>query len=257
MSEADIDAEIAGAAAEGLKPKPDGSPDVQGWLELVTKKRTSRWTSTATTWFGRSGAEEARPEQGPSDRRRPPQGLRGELRPAGPLPGHRARHAAQGPASLREGAENNTAEHFGELAAQYSVEPGSQALRGEIPPIKRHGGQPQLEEEAFALKPGELSGIIQVGDKFVILRCEGRTQPVVTNFAEVRDEIYRDLYEKKLQLAMAEKFERLAGGGRRRQLPGRHEPLAQAVRQAGFSPRRPHPPADTGRVTHDECHAKT
>ena len=32
--------------------------------------------------------------------------------------------------------KNNTRENFGELAAQYSVEPGSQALRGEVPPIK-------------------------------------------------------------------------------------------------------------------------
>ena len=33
--------------------------------------------------------------------------------------------------------KNNTSEYFGELAAQYSVEPGSQSLRGEVPPIKQ------------------------------------------------------------------------------------------------------------------------
>ena len=32
--------------------------------------------------------------------------------------------------------KNNTAENFGELATQYSVEPGSQAMKGEVPPIK-------------------------------------------------------------------------------------------------------------------------
>ncbi len=106
--------------------------------------------------------------------------------------------------------KNNTAEYFGELAAQYSIEPGSQALRGEVPPIKKYGGQPKLEEEAFALKPGELSGIIQVADKFILLRCEGYTKPSATvEFAKVRKEIYEDLHEKKLRLAMAGCYEDL------------------------------------------------
>ena len=105
--------------------------------------------------------------------------------------------------------KHNTPEYFGKLAAQYSVEPGSQALQGEVPPIRRNGGQPKLEEEAFQLQPGELSGAIQVEDKFIILRCEGRTEPVKVNFAEVRDEIYRDIYEKKLQVAMTERFEEM------------------------------------------------
>ena len=35
----DIDPEIARAALAGVKPRPDGSPDVQAWLELVTKKQ--------------------------------------------------------------------------------------------------------------------------------------------------------------------------------------------------------------------------
>jgi parvulin-like peptidyl-prolyl isomerase len=102
---------------------------------------------------------------------------------------------------------HNTSEDFGRLAAQYSVEPGSQALQGEVPPIRKNGGQPELEKAAFELHPGELSGIISVEDKFVILRCEGRTKPVVTNFADVRDEIYNDLHEKMLQVAMTERFE--------------------------------------------------
>jgi parvulin-like peptidyl-prolyl isomerase len=103
----------------------------------------------------------------------------------------------------------NTSKHFGELAAQYSVEPGSKALEGDVPPIKKHGGQPILEEEAFKLQPGEISSIIQVGDKYIILRCEGYTKPVNVDFAGVRNDIYEDLLEKKSRLAMAECFEKL------------------------------------------------
>ena len=105
--------------------------------------------------------------------------------------------------------KHNTSESFGDLASQYSIEPGSNALRGEVPPIRKWGGQPVLEKEAFALKPGELSGVIQVGDKFILLRCEGRTESTNVKLADVRDDIYRDLYEKKLRIKMAECFDNL------------------------------------------------
>jgi parvulin-like peptidyl-prolyl isomerase len=104
---------------------------------------------------------------------------------------------------------SNSSKVFGDLAEQYSVESSSRALRGEVKPIQKHGGQPSLEEEAFNLGPGELSGIIQVGDKFVILRCEGRTEPVKVNFAEVKSMIYEDLLEKKLRIAMSQEYDRL------------------------------------------------
>jgi parvulin-like peptidyl-prolyl isomerase len=105
--------------------------------------------------------------------------------------------------------DNPTSEFFSSLSEQYSVEANVRALRGEVKPIQMHGGQPQLEEEAFKLEPGQMSGIIQVGDKFVILRCEGRTTPTPVNEAEVRPLIYEDLYEKKLRLAMAKEYDRL------------------------------------------------
>ena len=98
---------------------------------------------------------------------------------------------------------------FRRIGRQYSIEAGSQAMHGEVPPIKRYGGQPKLEEEAFKLRPGELSGVIQVADKFIILRCEGYTKPANVDFASVRKDIYEDLHEKKLRLAMAERFENL------------------------------------------------
>jgi len=98
-------------------------------------------------------------------------------------------------------------EYFSDLAEEYSIEPTSKSLRGEVPPIQCFGGQPQLEQAAFSLEPGQLSGIVQLGDKFLILRCEGRTERIDVDQAEVHDILYRDIYEKKLRLAMSEKFE--------------------------------------------------
>lgn len=210
VTDADMNAEIARAAFEGTTPKKDGSPDVEAWLKLVEEnqgisldiyRRDAVWPTVA---LKKLVGEKAQISE--DDLRK---GFEANYGP-------RVRCLAIVFGDFRRAQQvfelarrDNTSENFGELAGQYSVEPGSQALRGEIPPIKRHGGQPKLEEEAFSLRPGELSGIIQVGDKFIILRCEGFTTPIGVKYAEVRNEIHRHIYEKKLRLAMADYFERL------------------------------------------------
>lgn len=105
--------------------------------------------------------------------------------------------------------KNPTDKFFGELAAQYSIEPTSQSNFGKVPPIRRFGGQPAIEDEAFALKPGGLSGIIATGDKYILLRCQGRTKPLVSDASAVREELTRDIREKKERLAMAREFDRI------------------------------------------------
>lgn len=102
-----------------------------------------------------------------------------------------------------------TEKHFGELAFQFSVEPASRANYGLVPPIQMHGGRPTLEEAAFRLKAGELSEIVQVGQNWIIMYCLGRTTPVVTEFDAVKDELYKDIFNKKLETGMAVRFNEL------------------------------------------------
>src|SRR5207248_4785676 len=104
---------------------------------------------------------------------------------------------------------NNTEPFFAELAQQYSIEPASRANGGKIPPIRRYGGSPMVEEEAFKLRAGELSGIVSVEGQFIILRCVGRTKPVPTDFNTVRGELVKDIQEKKLRVLMTKEFDRL------------------------------------------------
>ena len=134
--------------------------------------------------------------------------------------------------------DNTSMDFFGELAEQYSIEPTSRSLRGETPPIRRNSGQPQLEQAAFELAEGELSGITQVGDKFVILKCEGRTEPLDINLAEVRELLQRDIFEKKLRIAMGEEFARVRSKSRiDNYLAGTsHAPIAKKAGEK--SPRR-------------------
>jgi len=105
--------------------------------------------------------------------------------------------------------DNPTEQFFGDLAEQYSVEPVSSSNRGKVPPIRKHSGQPAIEREAFSLKPGERSGIVATGGKYIILWCQGFTEPIVSDPAVVREELIRDLRETKTNRAMLAKFEQL------------------------------------------------
>ena len=104
---------------------------------------------------------------------------------------------------------NQTVTNFAQLASEYSIDPGGKSLGGVVPPIQRHGGQPALEKEAFKLKQGEHSGVIQVGDKYIFLLCEGVTKPVAVRPEEVHDVLYTDLFEKKHRLMMARRFQQI------------------------------------------------
>jgi hypothetical protein len=78
-----------------------------------------------------------------------------------------------------------------------------------VPPIQRFGGQPTLEREVFALSPGELSGVVQIADRFMVIFCEGFTDPAKVSFDEVRDDLYDDIFEKKQRIEMARHFSHL------------------------------------------------
>lgn len=207
---ADIDREVARAADAYGYLKPDGKPDVEAWLKSVTEGdktsvalyvRDAVWPSVALKKLVGETVQVT-----DEDLKKGFESNFGERVEALAIVMSNQRQA-QTVWDMARG--NPTDQFFGELAHQYSVEPASQANYGKVPPIRMHGGQPVLEKEAFRLKPGELSGILAIGDKFLILRCLGRTRPVVKEFAAVKGELYKDLQEKKLRVAMAKEFDRL------------------------------------------------
>jgi foldase protein PrsA len=108
-----------------------------------------------------------------------------------------------------------TPEEFGRLARTHSVDPNSRPLDGAIPPIRMFGGAPELEKAAFKLKPGEISGVIQVGvNQYVILQCDGFTEQVVTDMAEVESILKQELHEEKTNEAVAQTFQKLKDASR-------------------------------------------
>jgi parvulin-like peptidyl-prolyl isomerase len=213
IADADIDREIVRAAGAMLRPRPDGSPDVEAWIKLVIKeqgiseeiyRRDQVWPSVALRKL--AGGQVQVSEEDLQKGYEANYGPRVRCRAIVLDNDKRAQQVWE----MARKQERLTAESFGELAAKHSIEAGSRALKGEVPPIQRHGGQPLLEKEAFSLKPGELSAIIQLDAKrWTILFCEGRTVPAKVEFAAVRDVLTQDIQEKKLRLAMADCFERL------------------------------------------------
>jgi foldase protein PrsA len=109
----------------------------------------------------------------------------------------------------------NDPQNFGKIAREKSIDPTSKSLDGQIQPIRRFAGNDNLEREAFKLKDGEISGIIDVSTpeapRYVIVLCEGRTVPIVKTLDDpgIRKEVVNQLTEEKTQVAVAKVFEKL------------------------------------------------
>ena len=209
ISQADIDGEVARAAESMGFRRADGTADVAAWLERVTRDEklpmrhyiddVVRPSVSLKKLVGRVPVSQEDLDKAFAATFGP----RARCRVVILDSQRRAQEVWQ------LARENPTADRIGELAEKYSVDPTSKALRGEVPPIQRHGGQPAIEREAFALKPGELSGVVQVADRFLVLFCEGYTDPVGVKPAEVRDELHADIFEKKQRIEMARYFTHL------------------------------------------------
>jgi hypothetical protein len=210
VEEQDIDREVARAAEAYGYSRKDGTPDIDAWLKAVTEGdgttvelyvRDAVWPSVALKKLVTHKVQ-----VNDEDMKKGFESNFGERVEvlAIVMSNHRQAQDVWGQAR-----NNPTDQFFGELAHQYSIEPTSRANFGKVPPIRRHGGQPLIEKEAFRLKVGELSGIIAVADKYVILRCLGHTKPIVTDFDLVKGELHKDIHEKKVRIAMAKEFDRL------------------------------------------------
>lgn len=99
-------------------------------------------------------------------------------------------------------------DNFDKLAREHSADSNTRSLGGMVPPIRMNGGNEAVEKEAFRLSPGEVSGVIHVDEgQYVILKCEGRTEPIVTDINEVWDDLYATLKEEKIQESVAITFD--------------------------------------------------
>ncbi len=127
----------------------------------------------------------------------------------------------------------STPDDFDRIAREFSADPNTRPLGGVVPPIRKHGGNKQVEAAAFKLKEGEISPVIQIAEnRYVILKCEGFTDPVVTDIKTVWTELYNQLLEEKTQQSVATVFESLKDKAKVTNYLTRKTTGPQAVRPA-------------------------
>lgn len=243
ITQDELDAETAHAAQLAGVVDAQGKPDMAKWIKMATDEqgvtqdvyyRDSVWPSAALKKLTGSTVKVTEEDIQKGYQANYAERVRCRAIVLGTM-----RRAQEVWAKARQ---NPSPDYFGDLAEEYSIEPTSKAMRGEVPPIQKFGGQPQLEEVAFQLQPGELSGIVQLGETFVILKCEGRTTPVDIKPQDVRDILYQDIYEKKLRIAMGEKFEEIRSRAR---IDNFLAGTSQSPDRVKADPNRPNPRVDS------------
>jgi parvulin-like peptidyl-prolyl isomerase len=82
---------------------------------------------------------------------------------------------------------------------------------GEVPPIHRHFPDPEVEKEAFSLRPGEVSSVLGLPDgTFVILKCVKHIEADTTKRMEdVHMELHKEIFEQKLAQEVPRVFQEL------------------------------------------------
>lgn len=96
---------------------------------------------------------------------------------------------------------------FGEVAYNYSEDP-YKFKSGDLGFVHRGQLEPDIEKVAFALKEGELSGVVKSIYGFHILKAGEKRPETMMSFDEVKDKLKKELDTKRFE----EKREALLGG---------------------------------------------
>lgn len=210
VEQTDIDSEVARAADAAGFFTPDGRPDVEAWLQNVMQEEGATlelyysdavWPSVALKKLVEDSVQLTEEDV--------QKGFENNFGPRAEVLAVILSNQRAAQDVFREARENLTEQTFGELAAKYSVEPMSRSNFGKIPDIRRHSGNPTLEEAAFALAPGEISGVLAFGDQYAVLYKQRETDPIVDDIEAVREELTKEIFEKKLRVAMSQHMNKM------------------------------------------------
>jgi parvulin-like peptidyl-prolyl isomerase len=214
VQQKDLDAELGRAAVASGRLKPDGQPNVEGYVKLLDEQgvpldkyiHEAVWPSAALKVIvGDVKVTDQDIEQGYQANYGPKAEVRAIV----------LGNARQAQEVWQKARANPTVDFFGKLAEQYSSEPYSKSNQGRVPALHQYGGQPELQDEVFKrMKPGEISGIVQVGEQYIILYLEGFTKAQQISKEEVYALIREDIHEKKCRLAMSSAFDKIKDNAR-------------------------------------------
>jgi parvulin-like peptidyl-prolyl isomerase len=101
---------------------------------------------------------------------------------------------------------------FGEMASSYSNCSSGRASGGSLGWVTRGAAIPQLDEALFALKPGEVSGVVETSMGFHIVMATDREPARPAQLDEVRGPIHDLLLHNRRGKAISEHVEKLKAG---------------------------------------------
>jgi hypothetical protein len=191
ITQDDVTAETAHAAELSGVVDAQGKPDLNKWIQMATEEqgvsqdvyyRDSVWPSAALKKLTGGSITVTKEDIDKGFQANYAERVRCRAIVLGTM-----RRAQEVWAKARQ---NPSPDYFGDLAAEYSIEPTSKSLRGEVPPIRRFG--PQLEDVALTGR-GELSASFNWASSSRFWRSR---KPVEVNQQEVRDIPYQDIFEK-------------------------------------------------------------
>lgn len=210
VTQPDLDAEIARAADSLGYIHPDGRPNVDAWVKSILEEegvtidlyiRDAVWPSVALKKLVQDKIQVTEEDM--------QKGFDSNYGPRAEVLAIVVSNQRVAEDVWNEARKNLSEQYFGELAAKFSIEPVSRSNYGKVPPIRRHSGQPTLEKEAFEINQGEISKIVAVGDQYVVMYKQGLSTPVVQDRQAVREELQKEIAEKKLRIEMQNRLDQL------------------------------------------------
>ncbi|MBU6503219.1 MAG: SurA N-terminal domain-containing protein [Burkholderiales bacterium] len=94
--------------------------------------------------------------------------------------------------------------NFAELAKKYSQDPGSAAKGGDLGFFTRDAMVKQFSDAAFALKKGDISGLVKTEYGYHIIMLTDIKEPKQRSFEEMKPQIEADLKKQQAQSAFAD-----------------------------------------------------
>ena len=135
--------------------------------------------------------------------------------------------------SIREEALHG--KDFGELAKKYSEDSGSKDRGGDLGFISRGQVIPQIEEEAFSLKAGAISKVIETRFGFHILKADEWQEARVDPLEKVADQIQTLLRNRRArELALDEADQAYTVSSKEKRLDGFAKEKNLVLQKTGF-----------------------
>jgi peptidyl-prolyl cis-trans isomerase C len=113
-----------------------------------------------------------------------------------PSPADKQKARQQAEDALQQVKATKDYEGFGRIAEKVSMDDWH-VMMGDHKWLHRGRMPDAVEKVVFAMKPGEVSGIIDAGDSFCIARVNGREDSHLVGFNEVKPQLKQDLEKQK------------------------------------------------------------